>query len=69
MTQDDWLGRYRNIEGLQPALNFLSQKLSFENPLAEGLGVLKNLDPYLRPVFRELWPKLNTFHTEELKVP
>ncbi|GAB4356023.1 MAG: ACP phosphodiesterase [Gammaproteobacteria bacterium] len=65
MADEDWLGSYRDIAGIEAILGRMSRRLSRPNRLAEGAAELRTHYRSLEQDFFEFLPRLERY-TEQL---
>jgi acyl carrier protein phosphodiesterase len=58
MREQDWLGSYRDVAGIDLALRGLGRRLRRANPLAEGVGELVRNHDALAADFARFFPEL-----------
>lgn len=65
MVSNDILLAYGNVDGIRKVLNGMSRRLSFANPLAEGIGELEQNYDELRQDFDDFLPQLLAYASEQ----
>ncbi len=61
MLRDNWLVSYKNIEGIETALQRISIRLSRQVSLEKSVQTLKKFYPDFKKDFREFFPELREF--------
>ena len=69
MAAQDWLGSYRDFAVLEQVLLGMSRRLSRPQMLAGAMDELERLYEPLSADFREFYPQLQVFATENCGVP
>ena len=65
MIEEDWLVSYRTIEGIDRSLKRLSRRLRRENPVGEGIVLLRTRYDELESDFESFFPDLVEFTQQE----
>jgi acyl carrier protein phosphodiesterase len=58
MIREDWLGSYKQLSGIDIALNRLSRRIRFENQLEGAVEEVKSNYKFIEEGFREFFPSL-----------
>ena len=61
MIEEDWLVSYRNIEEIDRSLKRLSQRIRRENPLGDGVALLRTRYDEFESDFESFFPDLMEF--------
>jgi acyl carrier protein phosphodiesterase len=69
MARGDWLGSYREVNNIDRALQGISRRLTRENPLADGVSVLRDQYDELDADFAKFFPELERYVTELTNPP
>ena len=67
MIEEDWLVSYRNIKGVNRSLQRLSRRLRRENPLGEGIVLLRTRYDEFESDFEVFFPDLIEFAQRETR--
>ncbi len=65
MIEEDWLVSYRNMEGIDRSLKRLSRRIRGENPLGDGIVLLRTHYDEFESDFESFFPDLMEFTERE----
>ena len=67
MVEDDWFGRYREVESVARAMNRVASRIRFEHQFDNSMEEILQHEEEIRGAFLDFYPRLKA-HIEELGI-